>query len=93
VDVFGQIRQGIRYAVATVSDSGPGIAPQDLGRIFNPFFTTKGGGTGLGLSISQRIVHSHKGFIEVRSAPGKGSTFSVFLPMRAEREREEGGDG
>jgi two-component system sensor histidine kinase PilS (NtrC family) len=93
VDIFEQIRQGIRYAVATVSDSGPGIAPQDQARIFNPFFTTKGGGTGLGLSISQRIVHSHKGFIEVRSAPGKGSTFSVFLPMRAERERDEGGIG
>jgi two-component system sensor histidine kinase PilS (NtrC family) len=93
VDVFEQIRQGTRYVVATVSDSGPGIAPQDLGRIFNPFFTTKGGGTGLGLSISQRIVHSHKGFIEVRSVPGKGSTFSVFLPARAEREREAVGDG
>jgi signal transduction histidine kinase len=80
VDVFAQIRHGVRYVVATVSDSGEGIDPKNLDRIFNPFFTTKEGGTGLGLSISQRIVHYHKGFIEVRSTPGGGSTFSVFLP-------------
>jgi len=86
VDAFEQIRQGIRFVVATVSDTGPGIAPQDLGRIFNPFFTTKEGGTGLGLSISQRIIHYHKGFIEVRSVPGKGSTFSVFLPAPPDRD-------
>ncbi len=81
LDAFEQIRHGARYAVLTVSDSGVGIEPQDLERIFNPFFTTKEGGTGLGLSISQRIVHQHKGFIEVRSLPGQGSTFSVFLPV------------
>jgi len=90
VDAFEQIRQGIRYAVLTVSDSGVGIDPQDLEKIFNPFFTTKEGGTGLGLSISQRIVHHHKGFIEARSHPGQGSTFSVFLPVPA-RESTGGG--
>ena len=93
LDVFEQIRQGSRFVVATVSDTGPGIDPRNLGKIFNPFFTTKGGGTGLGLSISQRIVHYHKGFIEVRSAPGKGSTFSLFLPARPDSEREGDGDG
>ena len=92
VDAFEQIRQGDRYAVATVSDSGAGIAPKDLGKIFNPFFTTKEGGTGLGLSISQRIVHNHRGFIEVRSTPGKGSTFSVFLPARQDAPDGENGD-
>jgi two-component system sensor histidine kinase PilS (NtrC family) len=93
VDVFEQIRQGSRFIVAAVSDSGSGIAPKDLGKIFNPFFTTKAGGTGLGLSISQRIVHYHKGFIEVRSTPGKGSTFSVFLPARPDMGGEGNGDG
>ncbi|HEX9205489.1 MAG TPA: ATP-binding protein [Candidatus Deferrimicrobiaceae bacterium] len=93
VDSFEQIRQGSRYVVATVTDSGAGISPQDLSKIFNPFFTTKEGGTGLGLSISQRIVHYHKGFIEVRSVPGKGSTFSVFLPATPEGEGEVPGNG
>lgn len=81
VDAFEQIRHGIRYVVLTIADTGAGIDPQNLERIFNPFFTTKEGGTGLGLSISQRIVHYHKGFIEARSTPGKGSTFSIFLPV------------
>ncbi|MDD5761932.1 MAG: ATP-binding protein [bacterium] len=80
IDGFEQIRHGSRYVVAMVVDSGAGISPGILEKIFNPFFTTKEGGTGLGLSISQRIVHQHKGFIEVRSAPGKGCAFSVFLP-------------
>jgi two-component system sensor histidine kinase PilS (NtrC family) len=93
VDALEQMRQGSRFVVATVTDSGAGIAPRDLPKIFNPFFTTKGGGTGLGLSISQRIVHYHKGFIEVRSSPGKGSTFSVFLPAYPERQGEGRGDG
>ncbi len=80
LDAFEQIRHGVRYVVLTISDSGVGIDPQNLEKIFNPFFTTKEGGTGLGLAISQRIMHYHKGFIEVRSNPGQGSTFSVFLP-------------
>lgn len=92
LDAYEQIRQGTRYAVLTVSDSGIGIEPQDLERIFNPFFTTKEGGTGLGLSISQRIVHHHKGFIEVRSLPGQGSTFSVFLPVLTGDEPGRGAD-
>ncbi len=92
LDAYEQIRQGTRYAVLTVSDSGVGIEPQDLERIFNPFFTTKEGGTGLGLSISQRIVHHHKGFIEVRSLPGQGSTFSVFLPVLSGEETGGGAD-
>ncbi len=84
VDVFEQIRHGDRFVVARVSDTGAGIDPGILAKIFNPFFTTKEGGTGLGLSISQRIVHYHRGFIEVRSTPGHGSAFSVFLPSRGE---------
>jgi two-component system sensor histidine kinase PilS (NtrC family) len=92
IDGFEQIRHGFRYVVATVTDTGAGIAPGIIGKIFNPFFTTKEGGTGLGLSISQRIVHQHKGFIEVRPAPGKGCAFSVFLPAASAGSGEAKGD-
>ncbi|MGE5188810.1 MAG: two-component system sensor histidine kinase NtrB [Gemmatimonadota bacterium] len=80
LDLLSQVRHGERYAVATVSDTGQGIEPHIMGKIFNPFYTSKEGGTGLGLAISQRIVHVHRGFVEVKSAPGHGSVFSVFLP-------------
>ncbi|RMH42846.1 MAG: HAMP domain-containing protein [Deltaproteobacteria bacterium] len=68
--------------VVRVSDNGPGIPPDVLPRIFDPFFTTKdvGEGTGLGLSIVHGIVERHGGTIEVDSAPGKGTTFTVTLP-------------
>jgi two-component system sensor histidine kinase PilS (NtrC family) len=84
VDLFPQVRHGERFAVLSVSDTGCGIEPGILGRIYNPFFTTKEGGTGLGLAISQRIVNAHRGFLEVRSMPGDGTVFSMFLPERAE---------
>ena len=68
-----------------VSDTGEGIAPEALSRIFNPFFTTKapGKGTGLGLSIVYTIVQDHGGTIDVTSSPDKGATFTVTLPIRA----------
>lgn len=87
--LFRQVRHNEPYVVTSVSDTGTGIDPAILGKIFNPFFTSKEGGTGLGLSISQRIVQFHRGFIEVRSVPGQGSTFSVFLPC----SRDRGGAG
>jgi len=69
--------------VIDVTDTGVGISPEHLGNIFDPFYTTKkdGEGTGLGLSVSYTIVEKHGGRIEVRSAPGQGTTFSVFLPF------------
>ena len=82
VDLFPQMRHAECYAVTTVSDTGKGIDPAITAKIFNPFFTTKEGGTGLGLAISHRIVQFHKGFIEVRSQPGHGSMFLVYLPER-----------
>ncbi len=63
-----------------IADTGIGIRNEDLGRILDPFFTTKGEGTGLGLAICQSILARHEGEIDVRSAVGQGTTFSVLLP-------------
>jgi two-component system, NtrC family, sensor histidine kinase HydH len=63
-----------------VSDTGCGIRKQDLTRIFDPYFTTKSSGTGLGLAIAHNIVEAVGGGIKVRSAPGKGTTFTLILP-------------
>ena len=67
----------------SVEDDGPGIAPEIMGRIFEPLFTTKppGQGTGLGLSIVRRLVEQSKGVIQVHSEFGHGTLFSVYLPM------------
>jgi len=66
------------------SDTGPGISREHMKNLFIPFFTTKEKGTGLGLPISQRIVTQHGGVIDVRSEPGKGTTFTVALPVAEE---------
>ena len=77
-----------------VSDTGPGIAKENQERIFEEFqqvdsSSTRGkGGTGLGLSISRRIVEMHGGAITLDSEPGKGSTFHVVIPVRAESAKE-----
>ena len=71
--------------VLRIADTGPGIAPEHLSRIFNPFFTTKpvGEGTGLGLDISWRIVvNKHHGDLKVESVPGD-TRFQVLLPLTA----------
>jgi PAS domain S-box-containing protein len=70
------------YVRLTVRDTGPGIEPQFIDRIFDPYFTTKEAdeGTGMGLSVVHGIVKSHGGAITVDSEPGKGATFQVFLP-------------
>ena len=67
-----------------IADNGKGIAPENLKRIFNPFFTTKpvGQGTGLGLSLSYSIIQKHHGRIEVQSEAGKGTAFKVWLPVK-----------
>lgn len=65
----------------SIADTGPGIPKEDWERIFQPFVTTKEGGTGLGLTISRRIAEEHGGGIRVHSRPGRGATFTVFLPV------------
>jgi signal transduction histidine kinase len=70
------------YCFISVDDEGPGIREEDKSHLFEPFYTTKGTGegTGLGLSVSYGIVQDHQGWIDVRSEPGKGSCFTVYLP-------------
>jgi signal transduction histidine kinase len=73
------------WIVVRVRDAGQGIAPGDLAHVFEPFFTTKdvGRGTGLGLSVAYGIVQDHGGWIDVVSEPGRGSTFSFYLPVES----------
>ena len=77
-------RQGDDRVVLVVEDDGPGIAPEHLDRIWDPFFTTKpvGQGTGLGLSITQRAVDRHGGRVSVESTLGRGTRFTVTLPTQ-----------
>jgi signal transduction histidine kinase len=65
----------------TFSDEGVGIEPQDLEKVFQPYFTTKEAGIGLGLAITERIIKEHGGALEVRSIRGEGTTFTVKLPI------------
>ena len=87
-----EVRTQARMAEIRVSDTGVGIPPDQLRLIFEPFYTTKEpdehghGGTGLGLSVCRQIIEQHQGRIRVESVVGKGSTFTVKLPMRIQSE-------
>ena len=71
-----------------VSDTGPGIPPDQIGRVMEPFFTTKARGLGLGLAISRSIVEKNEGQLRVISRPGSGSTFLVRLPAASPAARQ-----
>jgi PAS domain S-box-containing protein len=86
-DVLTETRNWLEIAV---SDTGPGIAPDQMERIFQPFFTTKAHGIGLGLPISRRLVEDHHGTLSVESQPGYGATFTIQLPLPGESLREQG---
>lgn len=70
----------------TISDTGPGIAPEDLKYIFDPFFTRNPEGSGLGLSITHTIIEEHQGKIVADSEPGRGATFHVYFPLADDKE-------
>ena len=82
------VRKEDGQACIEVRDEGDGISDDDLPSLFTPFFTTKdeGEGTGLGLSVAAEIVREHDGRIDVKSEPGKGSCFKVYLPMKPQQE-------
>jgi two-component system sensor histidine kinase HydH len=63
-----------------IADTGKGIPPEDIKKIFDPYFTTKNTGTGLGLAIVHKIIEAHQGNIRVKSTPGKGTVFTISLP-------------
>jgi len=76
-------RESDGMAVTAVDDSGVGIAPENMDRIFDPFFTTSEKGTGLGLALVHQIVEKHSGAITAASEPGRGSRFTMSIPVTA----------
>jgi signal transduction histidine kinase len=89
--LWGSIDPEDRKVVFKIQDDGSGISKQAMDRIFDPFFTTKevGHGSGLGLSVAHEIVSKHGGKIEVQSSEGRGTTFTIVLPMRDISEIKE----
>ncbi len=81
------VAESNHYVGIAFRDNGSGIALEDFTRIFEPYHTTKKEGSGLGLMIVQRIIQDHGGRIDVHSEPGKGTTFTVFLPLDERRVR------
>jgi signal transduction histidine kinase len=82
-----QTGEGADGVWVSVADTGGGIPPEEITRIFEPFYTTKKKGTGLGLMIVQRIVRAHGGKIDVESRVGRGTTFRIWLPSHERKPR------
>ncbi len=80
----GTVQVGDERVIITVSDTGPGLAPEATDRAFDPFFTTKGLGIGMGLSISRSIVEAHGGRIQATRNPESGMLFTVMFPVTAD---------
>jgi signal transduction histidine kinase len=93
--VKSRLLPDVNRVCIAISDTGPGISEEYLPQIFEPFFTTKdeGKGTGLGLSLAYRIVQNHGGHIRAESSPGKGTTFTIELPIGSKHdEGDESGN-
>jgi len=91
VSGYDEMQEG-EHVVLTVTDQGKGIAPEDIGRIFEPFYTKKvmgRSGTGLGLAVVWGAVKDHAGYIDVKSAEEKGTTFTLYFPVVREKEAPE----
>ncbi|MEJ2108344.1 MAG: ATP-binding protein [Acidobacteriota bacterium] len=84
--VCSKRESGSDHLILEISDTGCGISSEIVGKIFEPFFSTKSKGTGLGLSVSYGIVQNHKGTLRVSSRPGKGTRFILTLPVMEERK-------
>jgi len=72
-----------------VEDTGDGIEASETNRVFNPFYTTRDHGTGLGLALAHKVVQDHSGVISFRSTPGRGTTFTIVLPLVPDREPDD----
>ena len=70
--------------ITEIKDTGHGISPDEMDKIFEPFYTTKNEGTGLGLAICKKIIENHKGTISLNSQVGEGSTFTILLPLKGD---------
>ncbi|MBI5511747.1 MAG: response regulator [Deltaproteobacteria bacterium] len=81
---LGSASAARRLVKIEVTDTGPGISPEHLDKIFDPFFTTKSKGRGLGLAVAHTIISRHGGRLEVQSAVGQGSTFTILLPAASD---------
>lgn len=83
IEVHGDSTPDGASVVLAISDNGPGLPPDAIDKVFQPFFTTRPGGTGLGLAIVQKVIVSHNGRVTAGNGPGGGALFTIRLPARA----------
>ncbi|MCP4338171.1 MAG: PAS domain S-box protein [Desulfobulbaceae bacterium] len=87
-DHLPQILKGNKYVQVTISDTGHGVPEEHLGKIFDPYFSTKKEGSGLGLAVCHSIIAKHEGLITAKSKVGKGTSFSFYLPVAEDASTE-----
>jgi signal transduction histidine kinase len=78
------IKESMHGVTVTIQDTGIGIAPENLQRVFEPFFTSKPGGTGLGLAVVKKTIDAHGGTVEIMSSPGEGTSVTIWLPLESQ---------
>jgi PAS domain S-box-containing protein len=85
----GPVAERPNWVRVVVADTGPGISPEELSRVFDPYYTTKSNGTGLGLSVSYGIIQDHHGTVDVQSVPGTGTTFVLAFSVASNGPEED----